>query len=108
LLIPPGLATCVATAIPRPPANTVRTTPGTAFTKLAETDLYLKFWRMTIQIFAVVSDPKSRSFRFDFKSVRETQITKLEMMPICFAISRDVHQISGLPDFNETINQAAT
>src|SRR6185295_10896133 len=86
----------------------MRTTPGAAFTKLAETDLYLKFWRMAIQIFAVVSDPKPRAFRFNVKSVRETQITKLEMMPICFAISRHVYQISGSRDFNETINEAAT
>jgi hypothetical protein len=86
----------------------MRTTPGAAFTKLAKTDLYLKFWRMTIQIFRVVGDPKSRSFRFNFKSVGETQITKLEMMTICFTISRDVHQISRSRDFNETINQAAT
>jgi len=49
---------------------------------------------MLVEIFPVVGNLKTARGCFDFQCMGQTNITKLEMMAIGFAVSRDVYQLS--------------
>ena len=54
-------------------------------------NLNFKFWFVSVEILAVVSDAKACARRLFFQNVRQTQIAKLKMMTIGLAIRRHVH-----------------
>ena len=63
---------------------------------------------MAIEILAVIRDPKARFLRLYFQRMGQTQIAKLEMVTIRFAIGRNVNQLALARGVNESIDQPAT
>src|SRR5688572_4511956 len=106
-LVPTSFTSGVATAVACPTRDTVRTTPRTSLTFRPVLDLDRHFRCVTIEILAVVRDPESGFLCIDAKRVRETEIAKLEMMTIRFAIRRYVHEIAALCGTQEEFDETA-
>src|SRR5258707_7544703 len=60
---------------------------------------------MVGEICSVVGKPKAPGGCFDFERVRQTNIAELEMMPVGFAISRDVYHSSIVRNSRKSIHQ---
>ena len=60
---------------------------------------------MLVEIFPVVGNLKTARGCFDFQCMCQTNITKLEMMAIGFAVSRDVLQSSVTGNLRKSIHQ---
>ena len=80
-------------------------TPRTALAFNAVIYLNFDFRRMSIEILAIVRDPKTGFLRFDVQRMRQAEIAKLEMMTIRLAISRDMHEISAPRSLDELLHQ---
>src|SRR5467141_37423 len=88
-----------------PTTNAVRAAPGSSLPFGAVVDFNFEGGWMLVEIFPVVSNLKTACGRFNFQRMCQTNITKLEMMPIGFAVSRDVHQPSVTGHLRKSIHQ---
>jgi hypothetical protein len=80
------------------------TTPGRSFVSRATFDLDLILGWMTIEKLAVVCDPKAELFRLNFKGMCETEIAKLKMVAIGFAVSGNIDDWPGTSFRQKSLN----
>src|SRR5215213_2359516 len=81
-LVPTRLTPCVTPTIARPPRNAMHAAPRAAFAIRSVIDFHFGVRRITIEILPVVCDPKTGRLRFNPQRMRQTEISKLEMMAV--------------------------
>src|SRR6185503_19613075 len=108
LLIPTRLTTSVTPTVSRPTRNPMHATPRTPFTVRPIINLNRQLRRMVIEILRVVRDPKTGGLGFNPQRMGQTEIAKLEVMPVSLTVSRNVYKISEFRRSHKPLNQSAT
>ena len=83
-------------------------TPRTSFSLRPIINLNLELGRMPIEILTIVCNPEPCLVCFKLQRMGQTEIAKLEMVPISLAISCYVNQISRSRRTNKVLHQSPT
>src|SRR5687767_896731 len=105
LLVPTRLATRLTTTITYPTADAMRATPRTPTPILPMRYFNFRHRRMVVQILAVVCRAQASCGHLHFESMGQTQIAKLEMVPIAFSIGGNIDEAVATDSSRETIYQ---
>src|SRR5262245_25775852 len=103
-LVPTRLTAGVTATVSRPSSHSVRATPRRPFSQWTIIYFNLPLGLMVVQVFRVVCDPKARLFSLDLQSMGQTNIAKLEVVSVGFAVGGHIYQVPCLRHPDEAID----